>query len=192
MRRDISKDAARMRKRAQQQKDAEYIREGEYGWQRRRNHIERRTAARLRSAEAARQRIEDDRRLILAAEAAFDAKERRGGHDSETDSPGREESLIGNAVEEGLNRRREAQQARKDQLSRSAKAYEAVKNLPRKTLPPIHPSVLEADYNDLMAAGWGDYERWRIPEDWQTHPPASEIPPVSEPTARRNPLNRPN
>ncbi len=39
MRRDISKDAARMRKRAQQQKDAEYIREGEYGWQRRRSGV---------------------------------------------------------------------------------------------------------------------------------------------------------
>ncbi len=43
-----------------------------------------------------------------------------------------------------------------------------------KRLERIHPSVLEADYEELIAAGWGNYERHTIPEDWRTRRPLYE------------------
>ncbi len=31
-----------------------------------------------------------------------------------------------------------------------------------------HPSVLAASTDELIEAGWGDYERHAIPADWKT------------------------
>ncbi len=35
----------------------------------------------------------------------------------------------------------------------------------------IHPGVLAASYDELLVAGWGNYERSRIPADWRTRRP---------------------
>jgi len=34
-------------------------------------------------------------------------------------------------------------------------------------LPVIHPAVKSATEDELIAAGYADYDRWRIPADWR-------------------------
>ncbi len=175
-------DAAAMKAKAK----AAYVREGERGWKTRQDTWERRDAAKRKAKEhrdhvARMNRIEENR-LVNMAEAIFDSvhptKARPRGA-SEADSPGREEAIMGNAVEEGLKRRRDAQQIRKDQLKKSYYEYNALKTEGIKTIGKAHTSVERATYEELIAAGWGDFERQHIPADWQTRPPAKRIPPAS-------------
>jgi len=39
--------------------------------------------------------------------------------------------------------------------------------LPPVPLPAIHPAVASATPEELIAAGYADYDRWRIPPDWR-------------------------
>ena len=41
----------------------------------------------------------------------------------------------------------------------------------KKCLEGIHPDILAADADELIAAGWGDMPRRRIPLDWRTKRP---------------------
>lgn len=40
-----------------------------------------------------------------------------------------------------------------------------------KSIDDIHPSVLEAEADALIAAGWGSHDRNAIPADWKEHRP---------------------
>ncbi len=40
-----------------------------------------------------------------------------------------------------------------------------------KAVDDIHPSVLEADADELIAAGWGSHDRNQISPDWRTRRP---------------------
>lgn len=37
----------------------------------------------------------------------------------------------------------------------------------------IHPAVSTASCDELLAAGWGAYDRTRIPADWRTRRPGA-------------------
>jgi hypothetical protein len=138
---------------------AAYIREGKPGWQRRRGQIEARERRRLKAE--VDQRFEQLQ--TRTAEAAFDAKNGTTpyrAHKSETDSGSREQRLIGGAVAEG-------------KLRREAKAL--IRNGIKLT-EITHASVQKATAEQLINAGWGSYERYLIPADWQTRRPNTEYP----------------
>ena len=45
---------------------------------------------------------------------------------------------------------------------------------------PIHPEVFAATFDELLAAGWGNFERSKIPADWRTRQPAIKFDPEKD------------
>jgi hypothetical protein len=41
-----------------------------------------------------------------------------------------------------------------------------------QTPESIHPAVAAASCDELLLAGWGDFDRWDIPADWKTRRPS--------------------
>lgn len=87
--------------------------------------------------------------------------------------------------------KRTAQQLRTDQQKKAIVEYESLETEAIKPLSFIRPSVDRATVDELIAAGWGDYERWRIPEDWQTRQPTTKFPPASAIKLTRKATNQP-
>lgn len=178
MRRDIEGEAAKMRAKS----DAEYIREGTHGWKRRRAHVERRTKNRLvaehRAAIVEQDRQKQTREALARLDAATGTKSYRA-HKSETDTDSREQTLMGNADLEGKLARINSQKLRTDRLQKALADANVLQKQTHKPIPQAHPSVAMASIDDLIAAGWGDYERHRIPWDWRMRQPMGKTPPAS-------------
>lgn len=52
-------------------------------------------------------------------------------------------------------------------MTRLARLTEAMVRDRQSELERIHPAVLAASAEELLAAGNGDFERWRIPANWR-------------------------